>query len=117
MRLLEHQSKALLSKFGLDFTPCLICSMPDDVERAANSLATSAMVVKAQVPFGGRGKAGAVAFVESARGARAAAEKLFGTKLRDFEIRSVSVEPRVQVSREFYAGIAWDCGSKLPVAL
>ena len=70
-----------------------------------------------QVPFGGRGKAGAVVFAESALDVRAAAERLMAMTLRGFKVQAVSVEPKLAISREFYVGVAWDPGAKLPVAI
>ncbi|MEX0643132.1 MAG: ATP-grasp domain-containing protein [Pirellulales bacterium] len=117
MRLLEHQSKALLSRYGLCFTACRVGTSPDEVEQAAKAFGPAALVLKAQVPFGGRGKAGAVEFVESASSVRAAAERLFAMNLRGRAVSAVSIEAKVAVAREFYAGIAWDSGRKLPVAI
>jgi succinyl-CoA synthetase beta subunit len=118
MRLLEHQSKTLLSRFGLNFTACRVCTTSEQVTEAAGAFgAPSPLVVKAQVPFGGRGKAGAVIFVDNAADAARAATHLLGTNLRGHIVGAVSVEPRVTITREFYVGIAWDSGSKLPVAI
>ncbi len=117
MRLLEHQSKALLSRFGLNFTACTVCTSAQEAEHAAIALGNTSAVVKAQVPFGGRGKAGAVIFAEDAVSVRQAAAKLLAMELRRHPVNAVSVEEKVMVVREFYAGIAWDSGAKLPVAI
>jgi succinyl-CoA synthetase beta subunit len=117
MRLLEHQSKALLSKYGLPFTTGHVCTTPDEAEQAARVLGNSALVLKAQVPFGGRSKGGAVVFVEGFSEVRAAAERLFAMNLRGRAVTAVSVEARAAVAREFYVGITWDSGRKLPVAI
>jgi succinyl-CoA synthetase beta subunit/citryl-CoA synthetase large subunit len=37
--------------------------------------------------------------------------------LHGHAVREVSVEPMLAIAREFYVGIAWDSGSKLPVAI
>jgi succinyl-CoA synthetase beta subunit len=117
MKLLEHQSKKLLSRFGLCFTAGPVCVTPGQAEQAAASFGGASLVLKAQVPFGGRGKAGAVVFVESASEARAAAERLLSMIMRGRAVQAVSVEGKVAISREFYVGISWDSGSKLPVAI
>ena len=55
MRLLEHQSKKLLSNFGLVFTePTPVESMGE--VRAAIERVGLPAVLKAQTPFGGRGE-------------------------------------------------------------
>ncbi len=116
MRLLEHQSKKLLSSFSLRFTePVLVdtaAAAAVEAERLRNPVA-----LKAQVPFGGRGKAGAVKFAETAEQAHGAARELLGMELRGQKVACISVEPKVAFTREFYVGIAWDTTAKLPVAL
>jgi succinyl-CoA synthetase beta subunit/citryl-CoA synthetase large subunit len=117
MRLLEHQSKTLLARYGLSFTTSRVCTTRDDAEQAARALGGSSVVVKAQVPCGGRGKAGAVVFAESAVEAGAAAERLLAMSVRGHAVRAVSIEAKLAIYREFYVGIAWDTGSRLPVAI
>jgi succinyl-CoA synthetase beta subunit len=117
MRLLEHQSKKLLSRYGLRFTPCHVCTTREQAEQAAEELGRTELVVKAQVPFGGRGKVGAVVFVDGVSATGAAADRLLGMTMRGRAVQAVSVEAKVAIAREFYAGIAWDSSRKLPVAI
>jgi succinyl-CoA synthetase beta subunit/citryl-CoA synthetase large subunit len=117
MRLLEHQSKLLLSRYGLHFTPCRVCSTPEEAVEAARSLGSSSLVLKAQVPFGGRGKAGAVVFAQGVAEVGAAAQHLLAMTLRGHSVQAVSVETKIEISREFFVGITWDSGLKQPVAI
>ncbi len=55
MRLLEHQSKTLLSNFGLVFTESTPVNSMDEV-RAVVECVGLPVVLKAQPPFGGRMK-------------------------------------------------------------
>ena len=73
MRLLEHQSKQLLAGFGLAFTKSTVITSPDAIT------GDGPVVLKAQVPFGGRGKAGAVKFASTITEARQAAAELLRT--------------------------------------
>jgi succinyl-CoA synthetase beta subunit len=107
----------LLSQYGLNFTACRVCTTPVEAEQAASEFGRSSLVLKAQVPFGGRGKTGGVAFVESVSQVGATAERMLAMNLRGHVVRAVSVEALVAISREFYVGIAWDSGSKLPLAI
>lgn len=116
MRLLEHQSKKLLSSFGLRFTEAIVVDSATEAADAARKLG-GAVVLKAQVPFGGRGKAGAVKIADTPEAAQAAAGELLRMNLRGIAVNSVSVESKVAYSRELYVGIAWDTSAKLPVAL
>ncbi len=124
MRLLEHQAKKLLAQFGLAFTRSVVVSSPEAAVDAAKQLQNfsfftlhSAFVLKAQVPFGGRGKAGAVRFAVTPDDARREAGELLAMNLRGVQVTSVSVEEKLAFTREFYAGVAWDTQAKLPVAL
>lgn len=117
MRLLEHQGKSLLSRYGLMFSTCRVCRTPAEAEEAAASFGGESFVLKAQVPFGGRGKAGAIQFVESVVAIRDAAERLFAMFLRGREVTAITVEPKISAVREYYVGIAWDSADKRPVAI
>jgi len=116
LRLLEHQSKKLLSGFGLNFSVATVVDSAEAAGAAAAALG-GPVVLKAQVPFGGRGKAGAVKMADTPEAARGAAAALLQMTLRGHRVAAVSVEPRVAFSREIYAGMAWDTAAKLPVAL
>ena len=116
MRLLEHQSKKLLSNFGLVFTESTSVDSMSEV-RAAVERVGLPTVLKAQTPFGGRGNIGAVKFVETVDQAITAAEDLFGMDLRGTTVDVISIEPRLNYDREFYVGITWNTVAKLPVAL
>ena len=116
MRLLEHQSKKLLSSFGLVFTESTPVNSMDEVPTTIERVGLPA-VLKAQTPFGGRGNAGAVRFVESVDRAVIAANALLGMDLRGTTVDVISIEPKLNYEREFYVGITWDTVAKLPVAL
>jgi len=116
MRLLEHQAKRLIAGFGVSFTEAQVVEDPLAARAAALALGR-AVVLKAQVPFGGRGKAGAVKFAATADEAEAAARELLAMKLHGQPVTRVSVEPKIDFRREFYAGMAWDTAAKRPVAL
>ena len=116
MRLLEHQSKKLLSNFGLVFTESTPVNSMDEVQATVEHVGLPA-VLKAQTPFGGRGNAGAVRFAESIDQAVIAANALLGMDLRGTTVEVISIEPKLNYEREFYVGITWDTVAKLPVAL
>ena len=116
MRLLEHQSKKLLSNFGLVFTESTPVESMSEVRAAVERVGLPA-VLKAQTPFGGRGNIGAVRFAESVDQAVIAAEALLGMDVRGTTVEVISIEPKLNYEREFYVGITWDTVAKLPVAL
>lgn len=116
MRLLEHQAKTLLSEFNLPMTEPVVITNVGDLDTVSDGFKFPA-VLKAQVPFGGRGKAGAVRFVESLDELQKEAQILYNMKVRDAVVNVISIEPHITFSREFYIGVAWDTAAKLPVAI
>ena len=116
MRLLEYQSKKLLSNFGLVFTEPTPVESMGEVRAAVERVGLPA-ALKAQTPFGGRGNIGAVKFAETVDQAATAAEVLLGMNLRGTTVDVISIEPKLNYEREFYVGITWDTVAKLPIAL
>ena len=116
MRLLEHQSKKLLSIFGLVFTESTPVNSMGEA-RTTIERAGLPVVLKAQTPFGGRGNIGAVKFAETVDQAVIVAEALLGMDVRGITVEMISIEPKLNYEREFYVGITWDTVAKLPVAL
>jgi succinyl-CoA synthetase beta subunit/citryl-CoA synthetase large subunit len=116
MRLLEHQSRKLLASHGLSFTEAQVVSSAEEAREAARSIGTDVML-KAQVPFGRRGKAGAVRPASTPEEAAQVARDLLGMELRGMSVNFVSVETKIVFERELYAGVAWDTAAKLPVVL
>ncbi len=116
MRLLEHQSKKLLSNFGLVFTESTPVKSMDEVRGTVEHIGLPA-VLKVQIPFGGRRNVGAVKFAESVDQAVVAAEALIGMVVRGTTVDVISIEPKLNYDCEFYVGITWDTVVKLPVAL
>ncbi len=116
LRLLEHQSKIVLADFGLEFTTQTVARTPEAAAAAADRLARPVML-KAQVPFGGRGKAGAVKTARNPLEARSAARVLLAMELRGHRVGEVSVEPWIDFGLELYAGVTWDLAARQPLAL
>ncbi len=116
MRLLEYQSKALLASFGIEFSPATVVHSPQQAIDAAHSIG-GPVVLKAQVPFGARGKLGAVQFADSGEIVGPLAERLLSMKLRGNVVRAITVEPKFTFAEELYVGVTWDSGARLPLAI
>jgi succinyl-CoA synthetase beta subunit len=116
VKLLEYQSKALLSEFGLEFTRPQVVEHPQAVGDVMASVGLPA-VLKAQVPSGGRGKAGGIKKVDTAGEALDAVTALLSMEVRGHPVSCVAVEPWIEVVRELYVGITWDLAAGQPVAL
>lgn len=116
MRLLEYQCKKVLGSLGLRMSHPIVARNAEEASDAARGLATP-VVIKAQVPFGGRGKLGAVRFADTPEEAAIAARTILNLALRGVEVKQVSIEPRVDFSREIYLGATWDTRAKMPVMI
>ena len=108
MRLLEYEGKALFARHGIAVPKGAL--WPE-------MQAGEALVVKAQVPAGGRGKGGGVAFAASAGEARAAAEALLGKTIGDHVVERVWIEERLDIARELYLAVTVDRDARCRVVL
>lgn len=115
-RLLECTSLDLLAREGVNVAPYVTVETPEAACQAAMSLGTPA-VVKAQVPAGGRAKAGGVVFVETPEEAGEAARSLLGRPLGNFPVEKVLIQARVEVQDEYFCAFTFDSMSRRPLAL
>ena len=106
MRLLEDAAKAALREAGIEVPRGRACASADEAGAAALSLGTGRVAVKALVPAGRRGKAGAVA-VCAAADAAAAAARILEAGFDGRPIERVWVEEAVDIAGEVYASFAF----------
>src|SRR5256714_15098627 len=66
------------------------------------------VAVKAQVPVGGRGKAGGIKLAKTADEARRAAEQIIGMDIKGFKVPLVYCETALDINREIYLGFTVD---------
>ena len=116
MRLYEFEGKQLLQQNGVPVPRGQLATTPEQAAVAAAALG-DAVVVKAQLLVGGRGKVGLVR-PASNRGeaGRVAAEILEGS-LAGQRVRSVLVEERLEIAREMYVSISVDRLAGCPLIL
>ena len=110
MFLLEHEAKALLARCGVAVPPGVVL---DDA--AAPIGLRPPLVVKAQVPAGGRGKAGGVRRAATEAEARAHARALLGAELLGHRVRRVLVEEAAPAGKECYLSCLLDRGTRGPL--
>lgn len=115
-RLHEYQGKELLKKAGFAIPKGAVVRALSDVEAAVSQSGLPA-VIKAQAWTTSRAAQGAIAFAETAAEARAAVEKMLALKIAGFDVTEVLVEEKVDIAREFYAGIIVDDSNKTPALI
>jgi succinyl-CoA synthetase beta subunit len=116
MNLLEHQGKRLLGQAGLRVPRSRLVADEPGAEQAAAEIG-GRVVLKAQVPTGKRGKAGAILFADSPTQARALAGELLGSEVGGFPVRQVLVEESVDIDLELYAAVLNDAETRGPLLL
>jgi succinyl-CoA synthetase beta subunit len=106
VKLLEYQAKEVLAALGVAIPAGRVARTPEEAARAAAELGPVA--VKAQVPVGGRGKAGGIKLAQTPEEARAAAEQIIGMDIKGFKVPLVYCETALEIGQEVYLGFTVD---------
>jgi succinyl-CoA synthetase beta subunit len=106
VKLLEYQAKQQFAGAGIAIPAGRLARSPEEAEAAARELGRIA--VKAQVPIGGRGKAGGIAVVDTPEEARREAARILAMDIRGYPVRSVWCETGLEIGSELYLGITLD---------
>jgi len=112
----EYQARALLKAAGIPVPDGEVATTPDEAEAVAARLG-SAVVVKAQVHAGGRGKAGGVKLAANATEARGHAQQILGMRIKGLVVERVLVVPAAKIASESYLGVIVDRASQRPVIM
>lgn len=116
MNIHEYQARALFRQAGIPVPDGEVATSPAQVEEITRRLGV-AVVVKAQVHAGGRGKAGGVKLAQSPEEARAAAQQILQLTIKDLPVQKVLVAPIVEIASESYLGMIMDRESQRPVIM
>ena len=114
MNLHEYQAKEILRGYGVNIPPGKVATTPAEAEAIAKEYGTAVMV-KAQVHAGGRGKAGGVKFCKTPADAKEKATAILGMKIKDLTVEKVLVTVAADIGTEAYVGIIVDRATKKPV--
>ncbi|MBF1042402.1 MAG: hypothetical protein HXL04_01775 [Candidatus Nanosynbacter sp.] len=96
MRLLEYEAKNLLSACGMPVPRGKVFAINESQTIAAP------IVLKSQVPIGGRGKLGGVQIVRRQSDVESIARKMFNLKIKGFLPSKLLAEEILDINREFY---------------
>jgi succinyl-CoA synthetase beta subunit len=115
MNIHEYQAKDILRRYGVVVQAGIVATTPEEAEKAARSLSTPHLVVKAQIHAGGRGKAGGVKLVKSPEEAAKVAHDLIGRRLVTHQtgpqgklVQKVYVAVAPEIKRELYVSVLID---------
>lgn len=116
MKLHEYQSKFLFRDYGIPIPEGVVATTADQVQQIAAELG-NAVVIKAQVHVGGRGKAGGVKVAKNPEEARAYADQILGMDIKGLRVERVLVDPGADIERELYLAITNDRGAGRPLIM
>ena len=115
MKFLEYQVKERFRAAGIPIPDGRLARNPDEAALAAGALGS--VVVKAQVPIGGRGKAGGIKLARTPVDAKRAAGKILGMTIKGYTVREVWCETAQEITRELYLGLTLDRDARKPVLI
>jgi succinyl-CoA synthetase beta subunit len=116
MIVVEYEAKDLLRARGLPIPEGMIADTPGMAREVAEAVG-GAVVLKAQIPMGGRMKAGGVRFASTPNEAEDAARALLGIELLGFRVERLLVERKLAIAREYYLGATYDSAQRTALLL
>ena len=121
MKIHEYQAKEILRKYGVTVPAGEMATTLEEADKAAKQLFSNgapAVVVKAQIHAGGRGKGGGVKVAKTIDDANAASKAILGMQLithqtgpQGQKVQRLLVEEASAIDRELYLGIVLDRAS------
>jgi len=124
MKIHEYQAKEILKSYGVPVPRGGVAETPEEARKIAEEIGEKAIVVKAQIHAGGRGKSGGVRLVGHPQEVEKAARGILGMTLVTHQtgpagrlVRKVLVEEGMEIQDELYLGIVIDRSKACPVIM
>ncbi len=124
MKLHEYQAKDQLARFGIPLLKRAVLDDPCQTAGLLRTLGKGPWVMKAQIHAGGRGKAGGIEIVKTAKEAEAFVKRILGKNLvtpqtgpHGLVVRKILIQPAADIDRELYAAVVMDRHSAKPVLM
>ncbi len=121
MKIHEYQAKEILRRYGVPVPDGEMATTVEEADTAAKALFSKgnlAVVVKAQIHAGGRGKGGGVKLVKTIEAADAASKAILGMQLVTHQtgpsgqkVQRLLIEAGSAIERELYLGLVLDRAS------
>ncbi|MEI7556471.1 ADP-forming succinate--CoA ligase subunit beta [Candidatus Chlorohelix sp.] len=111
MKIHEYQAKEILRQYAIPVQKGEVATTPADARAIAEKFG-KAVVVKAQVHAGGRGKAGGVKFSPTVDSAEQNATKILGMDIKGSTVKKVLITDAADIAKEYYLGMIIDRASK-----
>ncbi len=124
MKIHEYQAKEILRSYGVPVPKGGVAETAEEARKIADGIGEKAIVVKAQIHAGGRGKGGGVKVVSHPGEAEKAAKEIIGMTLVTHQtgpggrlVRKVLVEEGADIQEELYVGVVIDRSRACPVIM
>ncbi len=114
VRLLEWQGRDLMAQAGIPVPSGALVRTPQEAREVAQKI-DAPVVLKAQVPVGGRGKAGGIRTASDPTAASAEAAALLSMHVKGYPVRELLVVAAAQVQTEHYLSITVDRKRRCPL--
>ncbi len=115
LKLYEFMGKKIFHQYDIPVPRGKLVSAPEQAAAAAVELGE--VVIKAQVLSGKRGKSGGIAFASTEDEAKQEATRIFALTLQDTPVKSLLVEEKIEIIKEFYMALTVDNVARCPVLL
>jgi len=115
MKLREYEAKKILKEAGIPVPEGFLIRTAEELTPHLDALG-DAIVLKAQVDAGGRGKAGGILMADR-KSAEATAKELFSKQVRGLPVREILAEQKLQIQKEYYLSVTIDRSAKQPLIL
>ncbi len=103
MKLLEYRGKELFSKYNISIPNGSLIGSEKDLSQLQFPY-----VLKAQVPIGGRGKAGGIKIAKNLDEAKQYLTAIQGMDIKGYTVKKIYAEEKVDVQKELYASFMLD---------
>lgn len=118
MKLPEYKAKELFGRYGIKIMKSVVT---EDADLAADKIKAAGIsypvVIKAQVPSGGRGKAGGVKFAENGAVAADTARAMFGADIGGYTVDRLLIAEKLELKDEWYLSVMLDRAAKCPLVI
>jgi succinyl-CoA synthetase beta subunit len=114
--LYEHQAKDLFDAHGVPVSRGTVAVTAEEAEAVARDIG-GAVVVKAQVKTGGRGKAGGVKLATTPDEAKEKAAAILGMDIKGHTVHRVLVAEASQIAQEYYVSFLLDRSNRTFLAM
>ncbi len=112
MKLFEYRGKELFDKYGIAVPNGRLVKDENDF-----SGLNFPFVLKAQVPIGGRGKAGGIKSADDLNDAKEKFSKIMGMDIKGYTVRKVLAEEKVDIKKELYLSVTLDRSKRMSLIM